>query len=253
MVTKLVNPRSKQFGERQRKSTCKLACWVFLTLCLFVLQSSKGIGAYGAEPPSGSVELRIQYFSELTIYNVQRGQLRLMNGVFDGLVFATSKLCENETHAELEVLNKNIKKLQVAASAGLNQNRALLNLIQQNLAAANQGSIVAKMKLDLAAMDLAQLTKRTRQTGKQLDQIRKDVIKAEVIYQRALAECLLNDFRSIFGAGGAPVPEPEKDKWPDELLDLGVDGGMEPDSALFLPDFDQLEYDQPEYDPFDRD
>lgn len=169
---------------------------------------------------------RIGYCAESAVHLLQRTQWGVSRFVSGGLQYATSKLCDNELRVELENLNRQVSNSLLRVANALAENQKCKNGILQHIADAkkHQGSndLLSQMDTELAKIELARWEELNRASGKALNEMGRKLIKSEILYQRVLAECLLNDFKSIFGADRSPTPTPES--WPlDERLDESPD------------------------------
>ena len=192
-----------------------------------------------AEPPAvvqvnpSDISLELKYASETVKHQVQRAELAALKMLAEGLEYASSKLCKIDLGKGLEALNSTSRKTIESLSSTITKNRALIDDgvrdLYESHRLATVNPVISKSHRSKAEKGLIELAKQGVEVDKSLTKLQQNLIKTEVLYQRVLAECLLDDFKSIFGAGGTPVPIPEgEDKWPDELWD---------DGELLPPDF----------------
>ena len=214
--------------------------WGALGICLIL---AAGVSKVSASEPSNAnlTQANAQgqnarYLGELFRANLHSAKESSYRLIAQGLRYATTKLCENELVTELNDLNAAIASTlfeidQAQSAFGKAQKSSLQHL---NAAPLNRSSSPAHaiMESKLATEQLAKMTNKNRVVQKRLNRVFGQLVKGEILYQRIAAECLLDDFKSIFGPGMSPKPIPEipDDTPPDEFLE--GDGGLDPEIDL---------------------
>lgn len=185
-------------------------------------------------PVPADVADSISFLVELIRAHVQAGRLEVSRVVFQGFQQASQKLCETELtpglmqqqmelHDDLETVARIADRIHrkqktiYAFWADVDRDSADGSSRGRN-----------RMALSLARIHLNELKKLNSVCAARLNAIQRKQARAEVLYQKILAECLLDDFKSIFGAGDKLKPEPE---FPDDLID-GFEDPNDPDLLI---------------------